>query len=77
MPNITVQLLAGRSIDQRRKFVEEVTQSAVEALGARQQDVRIVFEEITADIVANGGVLASEDDSRAGVVAKHSAGSDD
>ena len=73
MPNITVQLLAGRSIDQRRKFVEEVTQSAVEALGARQQDVRIVFEEITADIVANGGVLASEDDSRAGVVAKHSA----
>jgi len=77
MPNITVQLLAGRSIDQRRKFVEEVTQSAVEALGARQQDVRIVFEEITADIVANGGVLASEDESRAGVVAKHSAGSDD
>jgi len=77
MPNITVQLLAGRSIDQRRKFVEEVTQSAVEALGARQQDVRIVFEEITADIVANGGVLASEDASRAGVVAKHSAGSDD
>ena len=77
MPNITVQLLAGRSIDQRRKFVEEVTQSAVEALGARQQDVRIVFEEITADIVANGGVLASEDDSRAGVVAKHSAKSDD
>ena len=73
MPNITVQLLAGRSIDQRRKFVEEVTQSAVEALGARQQDVRIVFEEITADIVANGGVLASEDESRAGVVAKHSA----
>ena len=77
MPNITVQLLAGRSIDQRRKFVEEVTQSAVEALGARQQDVRIVFEEITADVVANGGVLASEDESRAGVVAKHSAGSDD
>jgi 4-oxalocrotonate tautomerase len=76
VPNITVQLLAGRSIDQRRTFVEAVTQSAVDALGARQQDVRIVFEEITPDIVANGGVLASEDESRAGVVAKHATGSD-
>ena len=29
----------------------------------------MVFSEITPDIVANGGVLASEDESRAGVVA--------
>ncbi len=43
--------------------------SAVELLGARRQDVRMVFTEITPDVVANGGVLASEDDSRAGVVA--------
>ena len=47
-----------------------MTRSAVEALGARQQDVRILFEEITADHVANGGVLASEDASRASVVSK-------
>ena len=38
--------------------------------GARRQDVRMVFTEITPDTVANGGVLASEDASRAGVVAK-------
>lgn len=29
----------------------------------------MVFSEITPDIVANGGVLASEDESSAGVVA--------
>ena len=68
MPNITVQLLKGRDIAQRRAFVENVTDSAVATLGARRQDVRIVFEEITPDIVANGGVLASEDSSRAEVV---------
>ena len=68
MPNITVQLLKGRDIAQRRAFVKDVTDSAVATLGARPQDVRIVFEEITADIVANGGVLASEDPSRAAVV---------
>jgi 4-oxalocrotonate tautomerase len=69
MPNITVELLKGRTIDQRRAFAAAVAESAVEILGARRQDVRMVFAEITPDIVANGGVLASEDDSRAGVVA--------
>ena len=70
MPNITVQLLKGRDVSQRRAFVEGVTDSAVATLGARRQDVRIVFEEITPDIVANGGVLASEDPSRAEVVSR-------
>lgn len=69
MPNITVELLAGRTLDQRRAFAQAVTDDAVALLGARRQDVRIVYTEITADTVANGGVLASEDDSRAGVVA--------
>ncbi|ASD23672.1 4-oxalocrotonate tautomerase [Cryobacterium sp. LW097] len=70
MPNITVQLLAGRDINQRRAFVQDVTNSAVLTLGARRDDVRIVFEEITPDIVANGGVFASEDESRAEVVSR-------
>ena len=70
MPNIRVELLPGRTVDQRRHFAEEVTRAAVEALGARRQDVRIMFEEVAADFVANGGVLASEDASRAGVLSK-------
>ena len=68
MPNITVELLRGRTLEQRRAFAQSVADSAVELLGARRQDVRMVFSEITADTVANGGVLASEDQSRAGVV---------
>jgi 4-oxalocrotonate tautomerase len=70
MPNITVQLLAGRDINQRRAFVQDVTDSAVLTLGARREDVRIVFEQITPDVVANGGVLASEDEGRAEVVSR-------
>ena len=75
MPNIRVELLRGRTVDQRRDFAERVTQAAVEALGARQPDVRILFEEIDADHIANGGVLASEDASRAGLVSRVSGGS--
>ena len=74
MPNITVELLRGRSLDQRRRFVAAVTEKAVEILDARPQDVRIVFTEIEPTDVANGGLLAADDPSRAGVVARHSHG---
>jgi 4-oxalocrotonate tautomerase len=70
MPNITVELLKGRSLDQRREFVAAVTEQAIAILGARQQDVRIVFTEIDAVDVANGGILAADDPSRADVVAR-------
>jgi 4-oxalocrotonate tautomerase len=60
MPNITVELLSGRSVDQRREFVEAVTEAAVNVLKARRQDVRIRFDEIERGDVANGGVLESE-----------------
>ncbi len=62
-------------MDQRRAFAAAVADSAVEILGARRQDVRMVLSEITPDIVANGGVLAREDDSRSGVVAALADGS--
>jgi len=70
MPNIRIELLQGRTIDQRRQFAEAVADAAVDALNARRQDVRILFEEVDAAFVANGGVLASEDESRASVVSR-------
>jgi 4-oxalocrotonate tautomerase len=71
MPNITVELLRGRTLDQRRRFVFAVTEQAIAILDARAQDVRIVFTEIEAVDVANGGILAADDPSRAEVVARH------
>jgi 4-oxalocrotonate tautomerase len=71
MPNITVELLSGRTLDQRRRFVAAVTEQAVQILNARPQDVRIVFTEISGHDVANGGVLAADDPGRAEVLARH------
>ncbi|MTV27879.1 4-oxalocrotonate tautomerase [Nitriliruptoraceae bacterium ZYF776] len=68
MPSITVQLLRGRDVDQKRAFAVAVTEAAVETLGARAQDVRIAFEHIEPDDVANGGVLAADDASRSSVL---------
>ena len=69
MPSITVQLLRGRTVEQKRAFAVAVTGAAVEALGARPGDVRIAFEHIEPDDVANGGVLASDDATRSAVLA--------
>jgi 4-oxalocrotonate tautomerase len=61
MPNITVELLSGRTLDQRREFAQAVTDAAVDILKARRQDVRILFQEIEKTDVANGGVLKADE----------------
>lgn len=60
MPNITVELLAGRTIDQKREFVAAVTEAAVRTLGAKPESVRIRLDEIEAWEVANGGTLEAD-----------------
>jgi 4-oxalocrotonate tautomerase len=60
MPNITVELLSGRTMDQRREFAEAVTAAAVDILKAKRPSVRIRFDEIEKSDVANGGLLESD-----------------
>jgi 4-oxalocrotonate tautomerase len=60
MPNITVEMLAGRSIEQRSKFAEAVTAVAVEILGVRPESVRIRYDEHGKADYAKGGVLGTE-----------------
>jgi 4-oxalocrotonate tautomerase len=62
VPNITVELLSGRTMDQRREFVEAVTDAAIKILNAKRASVRIRFDEIEKSDVANGGVLESDKD---------------
>lgn len=60
MPNISVELLSGRTMDQRREFVTAVTEAAISILNAKREAVRIVFTEIEKSDVANGGILVSD-----------------
>jgi 4-oxalocrotonate tautomerase len=61
MPNITVELLKGRTMEQRREFVRRVTEDAVECLNARRESVRILLVEIDPSDVANGGVFKADE----------------
>lgn len=65
MPNITVELLKGRTTAQRREFVRRVTEDAVECLNAKREKVRILLVEIEAGDVANGGVFVADEEQSA------------
>lgn len=57
MPSITVELFAGRSLEQKRRFVAAVTEAAVTTLGVKPEVVRIRLVETERDALARGGKL--------------------
>lgn len=60
MPNVTVEILHGRTMEQRREFVKVVTAAVVDILKARPENVRIHFVEIERHNIAKGGELESD-----------------
>jgi 4-oxalocrotonate tautomerase len=60
MPFIHVQLFEGRTIEQKRAFVEAVTKDAVSTLNCAVGDVEVVFDEIKKSNWATAGRLHSD-----------------
>ncbi|ESY89232.1 4-oxalocrotonate tautomerase [Mesorhizobium australicum] len=60
MPTISVRLLKGRSIDQKREFVEVVTREAASILKCGPDVIDIIFEDVEKHDWAVGGKLASD-----------------
>jgi 4-oxalocrotonate tautomerase len=56
MPFITVQLIEGRSVDQKHALIKEISEAAIRVLDADPDNVRIVINEVTADDWGVGGV---------------------
>jgi 4-oxalocrotonate tautomerase len=57
MPFITVELMEGRSLAQKRKFAARVTDVAVECFSTSPDKVRIRFVTIKPTELASGGEL--------------------
>ena len=56
MPFITVQLIEGRSIEQKHALIKEISEAAIRVLDADPDNVRIVINEVTADDWGVGGI---------------------
>ncbi|MBU0585344.1 MAG: 4-oxalocrotonate tautomerase [Alphaproteobacteria bacterium] len=60
MPIIRVELLAGRSVEQKREFARSVTELASDILGCSQASVAVIFDDVARHDWANGGHLESD-----------------
>jgi 4-oxalocrotonate tautomerase len=60
MPLIQVTMLKGRSVDQKRKIAERITQTMVEDGKAAKEAVIVTFIEVTREDYANAGVLLAD-----------------
>ena len=60
MPTFNVQMFEGRTVEQKRAFVEAVTRVTCETLDCSPDSVDIIITDIRRDNWATGGTLWSE-----------------
>jgi 4-oxalocrotonate tautomerase len=60
MPTFNVQMFEGRTVEQKRAFVDAVTRVTCETLGCGPESVDIIISDIRRDNWATAGKLWSE-----------------
>ncbi|WP_125766405.1 2-hydroxymuconate tautomerase [Lapidilactobacillus wuchangensis] len=61
MPLVHIDLIAGRSDDQLRQLVKDVTTAVAKNTGAPAEHIHIVLNEMQPNRYADGGVLRSDE----------------
>ena len=62
MPIVSIMMLEGRSLAQKKAMYKAVTDALVESLGAPRESVRIILNETPIDHFVVGGVTLDERD---------------
>jgi len=60
MPYVNITWLEGRTIDQKRKVAQRVTQVLMEEAGAKSESTHIVFVDLPTTNFATGGVTIAD-----------------
>ena len=60
MPTYHVEMMEGRTIEQKKKLVEAITRVSVEVLGGQGDSVDVIITDIKRENWATGGKLWSE-----------------
>jgi len=61
MPIIQVHLIKGRTVDQKRKLVANITDAVVKSLDVKNENVRIILQEMAKDDYAIAGTLVMDE----------------
>ena len=57
MPLVQVTMLQGRTVEQKRKLAQRITDAMVEEASARREAVVVTFVEVSKESYASGGTL--------------------
>jgi 4-oxalocrotonate tautomerase len=60
MPLVQITMLSGRTVDQKRKIAQRITDVIVEEARTERQAVVVTFHEVSKESYASGGVLVAD-----------------
>jgi 4-oxalocrotonate tautomerase len=60
MPLVIVKMLEGRSVEQKRRLVKEITNVVVKFTGAPEEQVDVIIEDYARENWAKAGTLFSD-----------------
>lgn len=60
MPIVQIEILEGRTVEQKKAMVEKVTEAIVDSLGVTAEAVSIIIRDMPRTNFAKGGKLAKE-----------------
>jgi 4-oxalocrotonate tautomerase len=60
MPLVQVTMLQGRTVDQKRKIAQRITDTMVEEAGAKREGIVVTFLEVSKENYASGGLLMAD-----------------
>jgi 4-oxalocrotonate tautomerase len=60
MPLVQITMLTGRTVDQKRKLAQRITDVMVEEARAQREAVVVVFNEVSKESYASAGVLVAD-----------------
>lgn len=60
MPYVTVKMLAGRTVEQKRVLIEKVTAAVSESVDAPKENVTVFIEEMEKTDYGQAGVMFAD-----------------
>ncbi|OGX79432.1 4-oxalocrotonate tautomerase [Exiguobacterium sp. SH31] len=60
MPYVTVKMLPGRTVDQKRALIEKVTDAVSETTNAPKENITVFIEEMDATNYGQAGVMHAD-----------------
>ena len=57
MPVVTVEMWPGRTVEQKRRLVEAITQAMVEHAGAKPTNLHVIIHDVALENWGHAGVL--------------------